>query len=262
MTERHQGTGRGSADTAKLRGGDRCSWSAASPATTCWATSRRGCAGLRGRRPGAGRAGGRRCPPTARSFWQFVDRLRASSCARSSGRRGRRPGKTTLVVFVFVIDRRAVFLAAGSRARLGDAAFSPGRGVDMALRWYVVHAYSNFEHRVSESLEGAHQARRPRAEVRRDPGADRGSGRDARRPEAQERAQVLPGLRAGADGDGRGDLAPGARRAEGARVHRRHAGEAGAPSPTRKRTRSCAASKRAWTSRGRRCCSSRARWCA
>ena len=28
----------------------------------------------------------------------------------------------------------------------------------MALRWYVVHAYSNFEHRVAEGAEGPHQA--------------------------------------------------------------------------------------------------------
>ena len=28
-----------------------------------------------------------------------------------------------------------------------------GAGTSMALRWYVVHAYSNFEHKVSESLK-------------------------------------------------------------------------------------------------------------
>ena len=56
----------------------------------------------------------------------------------------------------------------------------------MALRWYVVHAYSNFEHRVRRGAQGAHQARRTRAQVRRDPRADRRSGRDARRPERRK----------------------------------------------------------------------------
>ena len=63
----------------------------------------------------------------------------------------------------------------------------------MALRWYVVHAYSNFEHKVQGVPEGAHQAQGLQEQVRRDPGADRGSRRDARRPAPQERAQVLPG---------------------------------------------------------------------
>jgi transcription termination/antitermination protein NusG len=37
---------------------------------------------------------------------------------------------------------------------VGDALLDqPGRNLIVALRWYVVHAYSNFEHRVAESLK-------------------------------------------------------------------------------------------------------------
>ena len=123
---------------------------------------------------------------------------------------------------------RPVFLGCSTGARLALPRDIDGaRGLNVALRWYVVHAYSNFEHRVAESLKERIAPRRTRDAFRRDPRADRRSGRDARRPEAQERAQVLSRLRARADGDGRGDLAPGARCAEGAGLHRRHAGEAG-----------------------------------
>jgi transcription termination/antitermination protein NusG len=36
---------------------------------------------------------------------------------------------------------------------LGDTSFDQTRELIVALRWYVVHAYSNFEHRVAESLK-------------------------------------------------------------------------------------------------------------
>ena len=62
-------------------------------------------------------------------------------------------GKTTLAVFIFVVHRRAVFLAAGFCARLGYALSHRAGELIVALRWYVVHAYSNFEHRVAESLK-------------------------------------------------------------------------------------------------------------
>jgi len=32
-------------------------------------------------------------------------------------------------------------------------------GLNVALKWYVVHAYSNFEHRVAESLKERIQRR-------------------------------------------------------------------------------------------------------
>jgi transcriptional antiterminator NusG len=36
---------------------------------------------------------------------------------------------------------------------MGNADARRAGGLKMAMRWYVVHAYSNFEHRVSESLK-------------------------------------------------------------------------------------------------------------
>ena len=78
---------------------------------------------------------------------------RASSCARSSGRRARRRGKTTLVVFVFVAIAGVFFWVLDLAARLGDALSDRAGELIVALRWYVVHAYSNFEHRVAESLK-------------------------------------------------------------------------------------------------------------
>ena len=50
------------------------------------------------------------------------------------------------------------------------------------------------------------------------PGADRGGGRGAARRQGQRRAQVLPRLRAGQDGDDRRDVAPGQEHAEGHRA--------------------------------------------
>jgi transcription termination/antitermination protein NusG len=70
----------------------------------------------------------------------------------------------------------------------------------MALRWYVVHAYSNFEHRVREALT---------ERIKRD-GLEHKFGEILvpteevveMRDGPQERAQVLSRLRAGADGHG------------------------------------------------------------
>src|SRR4030081_2114309 len=50
-------------------------------------------------------------------------------------------------------DCRCFLLGPRSRARLGNAGTDRTRGLIVALRWYVVHAYSNFEHRVAESLK-------------------------------------------------------------------------------------------------------------
>ena len=72
--------------------------------------------------------------------------------------------------------------------------------------------------------------------VRRGPGADRGGGRGAPRREGQRRAQVLPRLRAGQDGDDRRDLAPGQEHAEGDRLPRRQAASRRrSPRPRRER---------------------------
>ena len=73
--------------------------------------------------------------------------------------------------------------------------------------------------------------------------------------EGDLRAQVLPRLRAGRDGDDRRHLAPREEHAEGHGLRRRHANR---PSPItrRKSMRSCARCRKAWRSRGRRCCSS------
>ena len=60
---------------------------------------------------------------------------------------------TTLVVFVFVLVAGLFLLGPRCRARLGDTGFDRTRELNVALRWYVVHAYSNFEHRVQESLK-------------------------------------------------------------------------------------------------------------
>src|SRR5882724_9176828 len=73
----------------------------------------------------------------------------------------------------------------------------------------------------------AGQARRFGSQVRRNSGADRRSGGNARRSEAQVRPQILPGLCARADGNGRGHLALGQRGAEGIGLHRRHQRQAG-----------------------------------
>src|SRR3979490_2641311 len=46
-----------------------------------------------------------------------------------------------------------IFLVARHGARLGHEADHRAGELSVALRWYVVHAYSNFEHRVAESLK-------------------------------------------------------------------------------------------------------------
>jgi hypothetical protein len=76
----------------------------------------------------------------------------------------------------------------------------PGLEEIMTKRWYVVHAYSGFEKSVQRALAERINAGMEET-VRPDPGAGRGSGRDEERPEEHHRAQVLPRLRAGRDGD-------------------------------------------------------------
>jgi transcriptional antiterminator NusG len=44
-------------------------------------------------------------------------------------------------------------MVAGYVSVLGRTSFNWSRRVEMALRWYVVHAYSNFENKVKQALE-------------------------------------------------------------------------------------------------------------
>jgi len=70
----------------------------------------------------------------------------------------------------------------------------------MSKRWYVVHAYSGFENQVKRSLE----ERIRRAEMEERFGevlVPTEEVIEMRWPEAPQRAQVLPRLRAGADRD-------------------------------------------------------------
>ena len=62
-------------------------------------------------------------------------------------------GMTTLVVLGFVLVAGLFLLGPRCRARVGDTSFDQTGELNVALRWYVVHAYSNFEHRVQESLK-------------------------------------------------------------------------------------------------------------
>ena len=67
----------------------------------------------------------------------------------------------------------------------------------------------------------AHRPLRPAGQVRPHPGAD-GRGRRAQeRQEVRHRAPLLPRLRAGRDGDGRRDLAPGEAHQQGDQLRRR-----------------------------------------
>ncbi len=56
----------------------------------------------------------------------------------------------------------------------------------MALRWYIVHAYSNFEHRVKSALEERIERMGLQDKFGEDPGPDRRSCRNAGRPEAPQ----------------------------------------------------------------------------
>ena len=100
----------------------------------------------------------------------------------------------------------------------------------MTRRWYVIHVYSGFEKKVAQSIREQAAAEGPGRLDRRGPGADRGGRRGAARHEGERRAQVLPRLRAGQDGDERRDLAPGEEHAEGDRLPRR-------PRASRRRSR-------------------------
>src|SRR6266850_2951112 len=79
--------------------------------------------------------------------------MRASSCARSSGRAARRPARQRWSFSCSCwspgsFSGCSIWRWRGPRGPLPDR-----EARQVALRWYVVHAYSNFEHRVAESLK-------------------------------------------------------------------------------------------------------------
>ena len=155
--------------------------------------------------------------------------------------------------WVFLLD-------AGLGAGRADPRADRAGRLNVALRWYVVHAYSNFEHKVSESLKERIRLK-GLEEVRRDPRADRGSGRDAGRAERKSERKFFPGyvlVQMEMDEDTWHLVR------EMPKVLGFIGGTPEKPAPITdgRRTRSCAGSRKASTSRGRRCCSSRARWCA
>jgi transcriptional antiterminator NusG len=65
--------------------------------------------------------------------------------------------QTTLTVFVFVLIL-GVFFWLLDMGLVSITRLLTGRGLTMALKWYVVHAYSNFENKVKQVPRGAHQA--------------------------------------------------------------------------------------------------------
>ena len=88
--------------------------------------------------------------------------------------------KVTIAVFVFVIVAGVFFWALDLFLAWATRFLTtPGRLNNVALRWYVVHAYSNFEHRVAEALKERIQRAGLERTLRRDPGADRRGRGDA-----------------------------------------------------------------------------------
>ena len=87
-----------------------------------------------------------------KTFWSFVQ------SARVELRKVVWPNRQETMQ---VTDRRlrdghravAVLLGPGHAAGPVDALADRVTEIEMALRWYVVHAYSNFEHRVAEALK-------------------------------------------------------------------------------------------------------------
>ena len=106
---------------------------------------------------------------------------------------------TTVMVFVMVLVSSIFFLLADQVIRLFittssvDARVEPHEAEhkDMAKRWYIVHAYSNFENKVAESIrEQAKQ--RGLTDQFEEVMVPEGKGhRGAPRPQGRYRAQVL-----------------------------------------------------------------------
>ena len=131
----------------------------------------------------------------------------------------------------------------------------------MSMRWYIVHAYSNFEKKVAEFDQRAGRAARPRRQVRRDHGADRAGRGGAARPQGQFRAEVLSRLCPGQMRPDRRRLSPHQEHAEGHRLPRRRQ-EADADSRHRGASASRARSPTASSVRRPRSGSRSARPCA
>jgi transcriptional antiterminator NusG len=130
----------------------------------------------------------------------------------------------------------------------------------MSLRWYVVHAYSNFEHG-SRSRSKSGQARRTGAKFGEIlvPTEEVVEMRDGQKRKSDRKffpGYVLVQMEMDEDTWHLVREVPKVLGFIGG------TSDKPAPSPTRKRCRFCAASKKAWTSRSRRCCSSPAKWCA
>jgi transcription antitermination factor NusG len=95
-------------------------------------------------------------------------------------------------------------------------------------RWYVVHAYSGMEKAVERNLRERIDRAGMQDKFGRILVPDRRGGRAQERQEGGHRAPLLPGLRAGRDGDGRRHLAPGQAHQQGHRLRRRRAQPPGA----------------------------------
>ena len=133
---------------------------------------------------------------------------------------------TTGMVFIMVFLAAMFFLVVDQdHVELGRSARASGRGLKggWRMRWYVIHVYSGFEKKVAESIKEQAARRAWRTCSRRSWCRPRKWSRCAAAAEGQCRAQVLPRLRAGQDGDDRRDLAPGQEHAEGDRLPRRPA---------------------------------------
>ena len=89
-----------------------------------------------------------------RNFWQFVLESRVE-LRKVFWPTAQETFMTTLVVLVFVVVASVFFWLLDLIAGFGDEVLHRAREAEdrHGIRWYVVHAYSNFEHRVSESLK-------------------------------------------------------------------------------------------------------------
>ena len=174
---------------------------------------------------------------------------------------------TTIMVLVMSVAAALFFLAADrilSQLVTLVLGIGPvgGRTYDqMAMRWYIVHAYSNFERKVAESIKERAAAAGlgdmfeevlvPMEEV-----VEMRRGR-----KVSVRAEVLSGLRAGEDGAQRSHLSSDQGDAEGHGLSR-HREQADRRSPRRRRGASCSRCRKASSGRSRRSPSRSASRCA
>ncbi len=131
----------------------------------------------------------------------------------------------------------------------------------MALRWYVVHAYSNFEHRVAESLKDRikRQGLEPKFGEILVPTEEVVEMRDGQKRKSERKfypGYVLVQMEMDEETWHLVRDVPKVLGFIGGTSDKLRR------SRTRRRCRSCVASKKVSISRGRRCCSSPAKWCA